>query len=182
MPRITQAKKRRMWHKAILAMMNEPTIAAAAKATGISQATLELWLRDPEFIEAFQMAQKTALGHGLAMVELNFGSNIRGVQDLANDKTNNAGVRLAAYGKLLDIALGLSKQRANARYIEQLEEEVRQLNSARVEEETSSEEANRQARTAQRQRNLPALGDGSIVLDADGGPAYDADAEGEEGS
>lgn len=180
MAKLTQAKKRRMWHKAILALMNEPTIAASAKATGISQATLELWLRDSEFIEAFQAAQKTALGHGLAMVELNFSPNVRGLQDIAEDKTNNANVRAAAYVKLIDIALGLSKQRSNARYIEQLEEEVRQLNSARVEEEIDGEEV-RQTRTAQRQRNMPALGVGSVVLDADGGPAYDADAEGEEG-
>lgn len=177
MSKYTLARKHRIQHKAVIALMNEPTIREAAVAAGISESTLESWLRDPEFIELFQTAQKTALGHGLAIVELTFGKNVKGLQNIADDPTVNASVRATAYAKLIDIGIGLSKQRSNARYVEQLEEELRQLRSGQVEEITGEEIS--EARSSQRQRQLPSAG-GTVRIDADGGPIIDGDTEGEE--
>lgn len=177
MPRMTLAKRQRLWHKAIIALINSPTIAAAARALTIHESTLENWMRDPEFMEQFHIAQQTALGHGLAMIEGTFAENVEVLRELSKDKTVQPATRAAAAGKLIDIAIGISKQRSNATYVKQLEEELNRLNSAIIEEE----EGDHQARAPQRQRQLPPAG-ATFRDDDDGGPDDESDAEGEEGA
>jgi uncharacterized protein with ATP-grasp and redox domains len=174
-PRETRSKKYRQWHKLILALMNEPTIAAAARACDMSQATAETMMHDPEFAEQFRLAQKMALGQGLAAVEYSFNQSVSILRELSNDKTVSPAVRAAAAGKLIDIAIALNKQQANARYTKQLEDELSQVNAARIEEETG------QAGAPERQRYLPPAG-GLFGVDGDGGPAAGSDAEGDEGA
>jgi hypothetical protein len=44
--------------KAIEALLSQPTTATAAKAAGVSQATLFRWLNDPTFAAAYRSARK----------------------------------------------------------------------------------------------------------------------------
>jgi hypothetical protein len=180
----TQSKSRkyREWHKAILALIQEPTVASAARLIGLSERTLELWMRDPDFIKQLHHAQQSAIGHGMVVINMNLAKNLQGLQTIADDLTVHPATRAAAYGKLIDIVLGVQKQQASARYIENLENQLKQVNSgATVEEltergeenseEGDAEETSRQTKgKTQRKRELPAIG-GTFGSDAGGGPS-----------
>ena len=44
--------------KALIALLTEPTISAAAKKVGIGERTLHTWLRDATFTAAYREARR----------------------------------------------------------------------------------------------------------------------------
>ncbi len=55
--------------KAILALLQEPTIAKAAKAAEVGERTLHRWLSDSEFGTAYRKARREAIGHAIALTQ-----------------------------------------------------------------------------------------------------------------
>jgi hypothetical protein len=55
------AKLPRKREVAIAALLSHPTVEAAAAAARVSERTLRLWLRDPEFIAEYRTARRTVL-------------------------------------------------------------------------------------------------------------------------
>lgn len=61
-----RSKEPRKREQAIVALLSEPTHAAAAARAGIAEATLQRWLKRPDFLAAYRQARRriveTALG------------------------------------------------------------------------------------------------------------------------
>ena len=55
--------------KAILALLQEPTIAKPARAAQIGDRTIHRWLCDPDFGKAYRKARREAFGHAIALTQ-----------------------------------------------------------------------------------------------------------------
>ena len=52
--------------KAIIALLNQPTMKEAAEAAGISEVTLWRWLQQPEFRASYMEARRVAVQRAIA--------------------------------------------------------------------------------------------------------------------
>lgn len=91
--------------RAIAALLQNPTIALAAKACRISEATLYRWMNEPDFqvryLEARQQLTDTAMGHLQASV----GEAVLVLRQVATDKHAPPASRVNAARAILDNAL-----------------------------------------------------------------------------
>lgn len=55
--------------QAIVALINETTIAAASRASGIGQRTLHRWVSEPDFLAAYRAARREAFSHAIALTQ-----------------------------------------------------------------------------------------------------------------
>jgi len=56
-----RSKINRKSEAVIAALLTEPSHAAAASKAGIGEATLQRWLRDPEFMSAYRAARRSVI-------------------------------------------------------------------------------------------------------------------------
>ena len=54
---------------AIIALLREPTLAAAARSTGVSATTLKRWLQDPDFLNEYRGVSRRLLEGSLARLQ-----------------------------------------------------------------------------------------------------------------
>jgi hypothetical protein len=62
-------KLSRKQEAAILALLQEPTLAAAARACGVGEATLARWLRLPPFQAEYRAARRQVVEHALSQLQ-----------------------------------------------------------------------------------------------------------------
>lgn len=62
-------KLSRKCHDAVLALLTEPTVKAAARRVGVSEKALRTWARIPEFAEMLREARDQAFGHALGRLQ-----------------------------------------------------------------------------------------------------------------
>jgi hypothetical protein len=55
--------------KAIIALINETTVARAAEASGIGERTLHRWLQEAQFVEAYRKARRDAFSQAIALTQ-----------------------------------------------------------------------------------------------------------------
>lgn len=55
--------------RAILALLNEPTVAKAAAAVGVNESTIYRWLREPAFTKAYRDARRDAFKHAISLTQ-----------------------------------------------------------------------------------------------------------------
>jgi len=54
--------------KALLALLNEPTVLKAAQASGVGERTLHRWIREPEFKRAYREALRESFSQTVALL------------------------------------------------------------------------------------------------------------------
>lgn len=144
MSRMTMAKRNRMWHRAILALMNCPTIASAAQQVGVNIQTLESWMKDEDFAAQLRQAQADALGHGVIMITLRIGETIQRLHEIVMDREVNPGIAAGACYKEIELATKILSSSAAAETVKRLTDELEELRrekaaSAKVYEVASGE-------------------------------------------
>jgi hypothetical protein len=88
--------------EAIVALVNEPTIARAAALIGVHERTLRRWLTDkPAFRKAYHAARREAFSHAIGLTQRYAPVAVSTLVQVMTDKGNPAGVRVAAAGILL---------------------------------------------------------------------------------
>ena len=55
--------------KAIIALINEPTVKKAAEAVGVSEPTLYRWMRETEFSRMYREARRESFRHAIALTQ-----------------------------------------------------------------------------------------------------------------
>ena len=55
--------------KAILALLNEPTIVRAASTVGVDERSIRRWLEDPTFKRAYHAARREAFDHAIGLTQ-----------------------------------------------------------------------------------------------------------------
>src|SRR5687767_537860 len=86
-------------HKAIAALLTEPTVAAAATKTGVGERTIYTWLGEASFAGAYRDARREAVGVAIGRLQQVSSAAVAVlVQVMANAKTPPS-TRVAAASK-----------------------------------------------------------------------------------
>lgn len=125
--RMSKAKRSRMWHKAILALMNCSSIPAAAKAIGVHENTLEHWLHDEEFGDLLLKAQQEAVGLGTIKLVLRITESIDGLHAIAMDPEVHPSIRSNAFVKEIELATRAIVAQSTADEIKRLTDKINAL-------------------------------------------------------
>jgi hypothetical protein len=117
--------------QAILALLSERSIQAAATRCGVGERTLRTWLGDdPAFQAAYRAARHAAFETGLSRIQAMTGAAVDALADLLGPQIN-ASVRLGAARTVLEVALHQADTDTLMRRLEALEQAHRQSRSRR---------------------------------------------------
>ena len=92
-------------HKAIAALLTEPTIGAAAAAAGVGDRTLYTWLAAPDFRAAYLAARREAVSQAVAQLQRIASEAVLVLQTVMNDATKPASARIAAARSVLEFSI-----------------------------------------------------------------------------
>lgn len=92
-------------HKAIAALLGEPTIKAAAEKLGIGERTLHTWLGEPAFEAAYRAARRDAVRQAVAQLQRSAGSAAATLASIAENKAERGHVRVQAARAVLELAI-----------------------------------------------------------------------------
>ena len=91
--------------KACLALLTEPTIAAAASKAGVGERSLYRWLDRDDFAAAYREARRKALGQAIARLQQLSSGAVAVLASIAGNAALPTGARVAAASKILDTAI-----------------------------------------------------------------------------
>lgn len=95
-------KLTRRMEAAIAALLTQPTLATAAAACGVGEATLFRWLQRPEFRSAYQAARREALAGAIGVLPAAAGDAVATL--LRNLTCGQPGVEVRAASVILETA------------------------------------------------------------------------------
>lgn len=82
---------------AIIALLQEPTLEAAANRLGLDPATLRRWLRDDEqFIKEYRSARREAVSHAVARLCAESGESVKALLEVIRNPKTPAMARVKA--------------------------------------------------------------------------------------
>src|SRR5215208_6282738 len=108
--------------RAIIALLSEPTLRAAASSAGISESTLWRWLREPVFKDAYRKARSDALAQATAMLQALAAEAVQTLVEVHRNPEIGAHIRVSAARSLLDLAYKVHEIEDLEARIEALEE------------------------------------------------------------
>jgi hypothetical protein len=109
--------------RAIVALLSEPTLRAAASSAGISESTLWRWLRDPAFRVAYRRARQEVLERATARLAALVGVAVEALSEIVADRAVSPHVRVSAASRIVEFAL-------KAAEIEDVQARLEKLESA----------------------------------------------------
>lgn len=92
-------------HRAIVALLAEPTIKAAADAAGIGERTLHTWLGEPAFELAYRTARRQAVRQAVARLQQASASAAATLASIAENRAERGHVRVQAAKAVLELAI-----------------------------------------------------------------------------
>lgn len=91
--------------QAIVALITEPTIQAAAQKVGITTPTLYKWLKVPEFQKAYREARHEAYTVAVARLQQAATEAVEALRSVMNDPKKPASARVSAARAILEMAI-----------------------------------------------------------------------------
>jgi hypothetical protein len=88
--------------EAIAALLSQPNLEAAARATGIGTTTLIRWQKDPEFDAAYRAARRAAFGQSIARLQQASGAAVTTLLKVMVDSATPASTKVRAADSVLD--------------------------------------------------------------------------------
>jgi hypothetical protein len=95
----------RKMEAAIVALLAEPTIAAAAKAAGVSYTSLWRWLQEPEFQTEYRKAKRDAFGQATAQLQQAASAAVKCLKEIIEDTKAPSSSRVMAARTVLEMGL-----------------------------------------------------------------------------
>jgi len=86
---------------AIVALLNEPTVARAAITADVDERTLHRWLADPDFARAYRNARRVAFAQAIAVTQRYAPLAIHTLSKIMADQAVGASARVSAATALL---------------------------------------------------------------------------------
>ncbi len=112
-------------HKALAALLSEPTVTAAAANVGIGERTLHTWLHEPTFADAYTALRHDAVALAVGRLQHATGSAVDALVDVLDTlPPAPAAVRVSAAKVVLEYALRF-------RELDELETRIAQLENGR---------------------------------------------------
>jgi hypothetical protein len=91
--------------RAIIALLSEPTLRAAASSAGISETTLWRWLRDPHFKRAYRRARRETLERATTRLAALVDAAVEALGEIVADRAVSPHVRVSAASRIVEYAL-----------------------------------------------------------------------------
>jgi hypothetical protein len=92
-------------HKAVSALLTEPSVRKAAEAAGVQERRLYRWLKEPDFAEAYRTARREATQQAIARLQQASGAAVSILLTLMARDTSPPAIRLAAARTVLEMAV-----------------------------------------------------------------------------
>ena len=106
---------------AIIALVTEPTITAAAEKVGIATDTLRKWLKVKEFRDAYREARREVVTAALSRLQRAATEAVDALRAVMNDAENPASARVSAARAVLEIAVRAVEMEDLTARVEELE-------------------------------------------------------------
>lgn len=87
--------------QAIVALLNQPTVAQAAASCAVSERTLHRWLADPAFVKAYRTARREAFSHAVSMAQRYTPLAVQTLAKTMTDTSSPHSSRVSAASNLL---------------------------------------------------------------------------------
>jgi hypothetical protein len=91
--------------QALIALLTEPTVEAAAAKAGMNARTLFRWLNDPPFVAAYREARRQAVQHATGRLQQAASDAVTTLQGVMTDTTAPAPARVTAAKSVLELAV-----------------------------------------------------------------------------
>ncbi len=91
--------------RTIVALLTEPSVAAAAKKVGVGERTIFTWLSEPSFSEAYRRARRDAVGQAVARLQQTSTHAVTVLLSIMASKDAPASSRVAAARTILDTSI-----------------------------------------------------------------------------
>lgn len=99
-----ESGKSRKKEEAIAALLVHPTIAGAAKAAGVSEASLLRWLKEETFATDYRTARRQAVEVAIGLLQKASGAAVATLVSIMQDAEKAGSVRVSAARSVLDMA------------------------------------------------------------------------------
>jgi hypothetical protein len=106
---------------ALKALLENDTLAEAAKAAGIGEVTLWRWLQEPDFKEAFRNAKRRILDQAITNLQRATNKAINALVCVVEDSEASASARVSGARSILELAIKVTEIQALESRIEELE-------------------------------------------------------------
>jgi len=110
--------------KALVCLLTEPNIRAAAKAAKVGETTIHKWLSDSKFKEAYREARKSALDRAIARLQQAAVSAVETLQEVMTDGEAPHSARVTAAKTVLDTAFKAYELEEITARVEELEKQM----------------------------------------------------------
>jgi hypothetical protein len=90
--------------QAILALLREPSIAAAAKSSGVGERTLHRWMRREDFMTAYRNARREAFAQAIGLTQRSAATAVGTLLRIMHDPKATWAARVAASNSILKFA------------------------------------------------------------------------------
>jgi AcrR family transcriptional regulator len=114
--------------RAITALMTQPTIEKAARAAGVSKATMFRWLAEDEFSGALREASGRLLEGAVATLQAGSGEAVEALRGILADKMASDAAKVSAARTILEMALRVRELFEHEQRIAELEAKINVLN------------------------------------------------------
>lgn len=108
-------------HKALLALLTNPTKERAAEAAGITSKTLRGYLADPEFQAEYKKAFADLMEDATRKVQQTLEPAVAVLREIMEDRSENGQVRVSAARSVLEYGLKMTEQTDILTRIQELE-------------------------------------------------------------
>lgn len=110
---------------ALIALLENPTVATAAEASGISRPTIFRYLQDPDFRRSYQAAKKALLDAALGDLQKASSEAVSTLRGVMLAKETSAGVKVSAAKAILAFSIQVGQVEDVLRRLEALEDRLR---------------------------------------------------------
>ncbi|MDP9476455.1 MAG: hypothetical protein M3R38_12365 [Actinomycetota bacterium] len=110
--------------RAIVALLHQPGLTAAAKEAGVGKTTLWTWMQQPTFREAYRRARREAYATAVARLQQVAGQAVETLREVMVDKSQQGAARVGAAKAVLDYAVKAAEVEDLSAKVEELETKV----------------------------------------------------------
>lgn len=110
--------------KALIALLSEPTVEAAAKKSGVSERAIYNWLAEPGFSEAYRVARREAVSQAIANIQRASSEAVKVLEEVMKNTAEKGTTRVSAAKTIIETAFKAIELEDLTQRIEALEAQV----------------------------------------------------------
>ena len=111
----------------IIALLQCPTLTAAAKQAGIAEATLWRWLQQSDFEEAYRRARQAAVDQAISQLQQASGEAVETLRAVQTDPNAPPSSRVTAAKAVLEMALKIRESEEMESRLTALENQLQRM-------------------------------------------------------